>query len=130
ASIPLVQLYRCEGGLPLDAGVFVTGDLRIALDVAPGTYMATVAGAPASVTLPADQITLDADAACTASRVPAPLGGPDAASLIVVRRWTSTENHVAFDVDVGADGVMGVAGISSVLGPSNDFYVCPQTCLG
>lgn len=128
-KLGFAHLYRCEGGIPLDAGIFVRGDLRLALDVAPGSYMALVDGAAFSVSLSPQPVTLDADAACTTGRIAAPLGGPDAAALLVLRRWSNMETHLALDVDIGSEGRLGLGGVSDTFEMPYDVYACPQACL-
>jgi hypothetical protein len=129
ADLPLIQLFRCAGGAPLDVGVFVTGELRVALDVVPGDYMAVVAGGAASIAVSVTPVTLDADDACTTDRVAAPLGGAANASLIVVRRWKSPEARVALDLHADSDGALSVAGVSDTLAMPDDVYACPAGCL-
>ncbi len=128
-SLAFAHVYRCEGGVPLDAGIFVRGELHLALDVAPGTYMLSIDGAQVSAVNAAQPVTLDLDAACTTGRIAAAIGGPDSGSLLVVRRWVAPETGLALDLDIGSAGQLGLGGVSTELAMPYDVYACPQACV-
>ena len=135
----LVTLRSCDRGdlVPGPGIQFAPGRdaLHVAIDAPPGQYEGIVTQGVATIAIPSEPVTLDLDGACSASRVPAEIGGPSGVQVAVVRRWGSTEELVAFDVVVRSSGALEIdsADGGGVFSGENTtaprvFYLCPQMC--
>jgi hypothetical protein len=134
-----VKLRSCElGDLTPGPGFLLAplfAEVRVAVNAPPGRYEGIVTDDAATIQIPTDPITVDVDAACSQTRVPAPIGGPRGSAIAVVRRWTATvEQSVSFDVEAQSAGALGIfsSGSNDVLSPDSTapqlFYLCPDPC--
>lgn len=93
-----------------------------------------MSGAPATVSIAVDTVTLDLDGSCSPVRVPAAFGDSQHSQFGVVRRWGSLETQVSFDIAPQSTGLLQFVSISgdNAGSPSSTtpsaLYLCPSDC--